>query len=230
MTIATSFIQIARCAILNDMEARLELDEKRLNCVESLWETIRRLPAYISTIIFKVASIVLCMACLRIYSIIPIALMIAELILISWIRVKNKKDWNGFQKFAVGFYLVISNIGVVNSYTFFNVLDEKEDKERDDEIINFVRRSSIISFIHHVTTLILIMVIGLNYPDTFEHWTSPKFLLSPCEPHFYYAFTIVILIGVYSLTVVLYRAHHISTVERNETKMIEENEELQVTD
>ena len=164
----------------------------------------------------------------RVYSIIPIALLVSELILISWVRVKNNKEWSYRLKFAVGFFLVFSNIGVVNFYTLFNSSDEKEDQERDEEIINFVRRSSIITFIHHLTTLILIMVIGWNYPDTFEHWTSPKFLLSPCESHFYYVFTIVILIGVYSLTVVLYRAHHISTVERNETKMIEENEELQV--
>ena len=222
ITIATSFIQIARCAILNDMEARFKLVDKRLTCVESLWETISRLPAYISTIIFKVASLVLTMACLRVYAIIPIALMVSELILISWIRVKNNKEWH--KKILVGCCLVFSNIGVVNSYTLFN--NEVEKKERDEEIINFVRRSSIITFIHHLTALILIMVIGWNYPDTFEHWTSPNFLLSPCETYFYFVFTVVILIGVYSLTVVLYRAHHISTLKRNETKMVEENEEL----
>jgi len=49
ITIATSFIQIARCAILNDIEAKLGVDDKTLTFVESLWETLQRLPAYVST-------------------------------------------------------------------------------------------------------------------------------------------------------------------------------------
>ena len=214
ITIATSFIQIARCAILNDIEAKLEILEfENLTFVESLWETLQRLPAYVSTIIFKVACLVLCMACLRIYSSLPMILLIFELVLITWMRVRKNTGWDNGEKSIAAFYLVFSNVGVVNAYTFLGAFNKK-DEEEEEYIINFVRRSSIIAFLHHSTVLVAIMVLGWNYPDTFEHWSSPSFLLSPSNQLFYSVFTVVLLIGVYSLTVILYRAHKISTVEQ----------------
>ena len=60
------------------------------------------------------------------------------------------------------------------------------------------------------------MIIGWKYPDSFEHWNSSKFWLSPDNPHFYSVFFFVLFIGVYSLTVILYRAHNISTVDRKQ--------------
>ena len=224
ITICTSFIQIARCAILNDIEANLVADEKQLTFCESFWEIVQRLPAYVTTIIFKVASLALCMAYLRVYSIIPMIVLIFEQGLITWIRVKKQENWPNEVKALFGFYLIFNNIGVVNAYTLFNGMCYwikefrlRRIKEKEEEIINFVCQLSIVTFIHHSTVLVSIMLIGWNYPDTFEHWTSPKFLLSPCEPYFYFVFTVVLLIGVYSLTVILYRARNISTVRRKET-------------
>ena len=229
ITIATSFIQIARCAILNDMEAKLVIDDKQLSFVESLWETIQRLPAYVSTIIFKVFSLVLCMAYLRVYAIIPMVLLFFELIVVTWIRMKNSTDSDTATKVLNGFYLLFSNIGVVNAYTFFNgwMMEDDDLNEKDEDIIKFVRQSSIITFIHHSSVLVFIMVLGWHYPDAFEHWNSPTFWLSPCKQLFYFVFIVVLLIGVYSLTVILYRAKNISTVQDKHT-VIAKNEVVEL--
>ena len=140
-------------------------------------------------------------------------LLIFELVLVSWKRLKHNDNMFAEYKIPTGFYLVISNVGVVNAYTAFTFKDE----EKVDDIKNFVIQSSCISFMHHVSTLALIVVLGWHYPDYFEHWISPKFRLSPCEERFYWVFFVVLLIGVYSLTTTLYRARHITTVERKKT-------------
>lgn len=120
ITIATSFFQIARCSILNDMEARLFIDDEKISFGDSIKETFQRLPTYISTIIFRVASLVLCMAYLRIYAIVPMIVLIMELFVVAWIRYRNNDDIQILDKLCSVLYLVFSNIGVLNTYTIFN--------------------------------------------------------------------------------------------------------------
>ena len=129
----------------------------------------------------------------------------------------KKSDHDGVRKVGTVFYLVVTNIGVVNTYTILNVFEEKgEENEEVENIIEFVRKSSIITFLHHSTILFLIIILGWKYPDAFEHWTSPNFQLSPRDDSFYWVFSFVIFMGIYSLTVILYRARNITTVVSNE--------------
>ena len=75
------------------------------------------------------------------------------------------------------------------------------------------------------------MVLGWHYPDAFEHWNSPEFLFSPRKRDFYWIFSIAILVGVYSLTVILYRAPNITTVEvgkQNKIPLTKRNEDKSV--
>ena len=231
ITIASSFIQIARCAILNDMEAKLTIEGAKLSFIDSIKETLRRLPTYIATIVFRVSSLVLCMAYLRVYSIGPMVLLILENIIFSWIRFKNNTDYDLAMKIGSGFYLLFTNLGVVNAYSMMSaaLFDDNDDrdkieKEDDNDVINFVRHSSIVTFIHHTLILSSIMVSGWHYPDAFEHWNSPEFLFSPRNRDFYWLFSVVILVGVYSLTVILYRARNITTVEGGKINKIPINQ------
>ena len=212
IAILASFVQIARCAILNDMDTRLFLDDTKLSFKETAWEMIKRLPTYTSTIIFRISSLVLTMAYLRSFSIIPMILLICELIGVTWVRLKNNKQLS-FTDINNGLYLVFSNIGVVNTYTIFQIDRKFGEKENDTDIKNFVRKSSIITFSHHLTVLVFILIIGGNYPGAFEHWSSRKFWLTPGTERFYWVFSVVILVGIQSLTAILYRVRHITNFE-----------------
>ena len=212
IAIVASFVQIARCAILNDMDTRLFLDDTNLSFKETAWEMILRLPAYISTIVFRISSLVLTMAYLRSFSVIPIILLICELIGVTWVRLKNNKKLS-FTEINNGLYLVFSNIGVVNTYTIFQIDKKYGEKENDTDIKNFVRKSSIITFSHHLTVLVFILIIGGNYPEAFEHWSSRKFWLTPGTERFYWVFSVVILVGILSLTAILYRVRHITNLQ-----------------
>ena len=199
------------------MEAKLSLNGENISFAESLWETLQRLPAYISTILFKVFSLVLTMAYLRLYSIVAIILLVLELVIVTWFRFKNLNSMNDFglkDKVFDGFYLVIGNIGVVNAYSLY-----VDENEKEEDIQKFVRQSTITSFLHHASILIFIMVLGWNCPDAFEHWNSSTFLLPPGDERFYWVFSFVLLIGVYSMTTVLYRARHIITVKVKEIEL-----------
>ena len=212
IAIVASFVQIARCAILNDMDTRLFLDDTSLSFKEAAWEMILRLPTYISTIVFRISSLVLTMAYLRSFSIIPIILLICEPIGVTWVRLKNNKKLS-FTEINNGLYLVFSNIGVVNTYTIFQIDRKFEEKENDTDIKNFVRKSSIITFSHHLTVLVFILIIGGNYPEALEHWSSRKFWLTPGTERFYWVFSSVILVGILSLTAILYRVRHITNFQ-----------------
>ena len=74
ITIATSFIQIARCSILLDVETKMNILGKNLTFKQSLVETLTRLPCYTSTIFFRIFSLALTMAFLRLWSTLPISI------------------------------------------------------------------------------------------------------------------------------------------------------------
>ena len=140
---------------------------------------------------------------------------------------KNNKKLS-FTEINNGLYLVFSNIGVVNTYTIFQIDRKFEEKENDTDIKNFVRKSSIITFSHHLTVLVFILIIGGNYPEAFEHWSSRKFWLTPGTERFYWVFSVVILVGILSLTAILHRVRHITNFQRKKdspnplTKMLTE--------
>merc|ERR1712038_136382 len=97
-------------------------------------------------IIFRIGSLVVTMAYLRIYSIIPIFILLIELGCVSWMRFKKIENENWAMQFTA--QVIISNVGVLNSYAFSqNHVDEKDD----ESIKRFVIQSTLITFIHHTS-------------------------------------------------------------------------------
>ena len=181
-------------------------------------EAIKRLPCYISTIIFRVMSISLTMAYLRIWATIPLTLLVIELTYFAWNR--NKKREVSLPKKLIRTYLLVtSNLTVMNARTIHEL--KEEEQEEKSNIEQFLKNSSLITFFHHSITLLIILFICLYHPQFFVHWTEPHFWLKPSIERFYWVFGITLLMGVYSLTVILYRIRHISSANIHEDEKIE---------
>ena len=96
----------------------------------------------------------------------------------------------------------------MNAYTFNPF---SYDYKEDDEVVKtYVRNSSIVIFIHHIIVLSVIISLALHDPSFLPHWTSSEFRLNPNDYHCFYIFGITMLMGCYSLTVILYRAKHLA--------------------
>ena len=98
-------------------------------------------------------SFSLTLAYLRYYSIIPIALLFLELFVISFIRIK-KVETDFTDAMTTTAYLVASNAGTMNAYSVATV--DLQDKEKEGDVIKFIRQSSTVTFLHN--TVVLSMV------------------------------------------------------------------------
>ena len=189
ITICTSFFQIARSVILQDLETKIMINEEEsLSFCKSLIETLKRIPIYVPTMIFRCGSLVVTMAYLRSYSFIPIAILLFELGWVSWIRFRKFV----YKKIFIA-QIIMSNIGVLNSYAF---LMEKESEDEKD-INKFIARSSVLAFVHHSIVIVIIMVMGYLHSDLF----TSTLILKPSDPQFYYVLSSVIAIGAMSLAI-----------------------------
>ena len=216
ITITASFFQIARCSLLNDLEIKLTLMKgTSLGFKALLKETIYRLPLYVSTIIFRIGSLCLTMAYLRYYSLIPIAVLFFTQTIITWTRCKKIEYDDTGEAIKQIFQLVVCNVGVVNAYSLDQtILTVKED---DDNVVKFIRHSSIVVFLHHSIMLVIIMIIGHFFPHTSEHWSSEcDFPLKPGTQAFFWIFGAVLFMGFYSLTAIMYKAQLMVKVAINE--------------
>ena len=120
-------------------------------------------------------------------------------------------------------FLISTNLGTVNTYNSEQTDIGVEDEEN---VINFVRHSSLATFIHHFVVLTIIAIIGYCKPDAMSHWSSKcDFPLKPTDPTFYLVFGCVLFMGCYSLTAVLYRSQLV--VQINAKKMKQNDEEQQ---
>jgi len=231
ITIMTSFIQLTKCSIMMDVETNLlgsakkhtltqmfvasvHETRKELTFKQLLSESVKRLPCYLSSIIFRVMSLALTMAFLRIWSILPIGLLVTEISIIGWMS--HKKMINRMRAFMHTINLTLGNCGVMMAYPFF--LDSEEREEiREKDVQNFVCCSSIATFLHHTATLSIIMVLVWYDPYYMEHWSAPYFLLNPINAisrhDLFWAFGCTILMGCYSTTVSMYGARNITDVE-----------------
>ena len=241
VTVAASLFQIARCSILNDIETKIGMMKiNELSIKESLKETIYRLPLYASTIIFRVGSIVLTTAYLRLFALIPIAILFVTQTTITWTRYK-KLDDKGFA-LKLTLQLVVSNIGVVNAIGILNttkkqppwrsvlqlvtyplgidVLEKLDEKEED--VVRFIRNSSLATFIHHSAMLIIIMVVGHFFPSAMNNWSSEcDILLKPGTQAFFCLFGAVLFMGLYSVTAIMYGAPMMVNVNTNTPRYVD---------
>ena len=202
VAIAASFFQIARCSILNDIETKIAIVHgEELSFKDSLLSTMYRLPMYASTIIFRVGSLAITMAYFRYLSLIPIAILLVTQTMIAWTRYKKLRSAIGNTK-QLTFLLVASNIGAVNALP-----PGSQNAEEDQNVVQFIKNSTLASFIHHSALLIFIMTVAYIFPDAMNHWSSScNFRLKPGTHAFWGVFGVVFLMGIFSLTTILYRA------------------------
>ena len=199
ITIISSFFQIGRAAILNDIENKNFINkEDSLSFFQSLIQTLKRIPMYVPTIVFRVGSMVVTMAYLRWFSIIPITLLLVEMICVSWIRYDKLGDKEEVMRYVT--QLTMSNVGVFNAYSFGQ---EPEDKEEEEDINNFIVRSNITTFFHHTIVISIIMVVGCFHPS----FVLPVLILKPEDGTFYMVLAGIIGMGALSLTINLCRVY-----------------------
>ena len=196
VTIVSSFLQIGRSVILQDIEVKILIKkEESLTFFQSLKETLKRIPIYVPTIIFRTGSLVVTMAYLRYYSIIPIFVLFIELGVVSCSRFSDHMDHYAGP-------LMISNVGVLNTYAFTQEGEGRLCGDSEDEYIKrFVVQSSLITFIHHTSILVIILVIGYFQPQEFFISTLT---ITPGSLSFYLMMGGLIGIGALSLVINLF--------------------------
>ena len=193
-TICSSFYAIARSVILNDIETKLFIKrEDSLSYCQSLKEIWKKIPLYFPNIIFRTGSLVITMVYLRYYAIIPILILLFELGWISWIRYRKWSEMSDALKYA--FQLMMYNLGVLCFY----VIGQWNLSEEEEDIKNFTIRSTLVTFFHHITVMVIIMIIGFVQPDFF----IPAVVFTPAKGWFYPLIGSVIGMGVFSLIVTL---------------------------
>ena len=202
VAMAASFFQIARCSILNDIETKIAIVHgKELSFKNSLLSTIYRLPMYASTIIFRVGSLAITMAYFRYLSLIPIAILLVTQTMIAWTRYKKLRGAIDNTK-QLTLLLVASNVGGVDALPLGS-----KHAEEDQNVVHFIKNSTLASFIHHSALLIFIMTVAYIFPDAMSHWSSScTFPLKPGTHAFWGTFGVVFFMGIFSLTTILYRA------------------------
>jgi len=204
VTMSASFVMLAKTSIEFDIMAR----GKKLNFKQSLMHLVKMLPCYVSTIVFRISSITLTLAYLRLWAIIPISTLFMELALISYLRYRNMDD--KFRRFEDIYYLCISNVGVLNAYSIGRI---DEDEEPDNKgASRFIRYSSIIVFLHHTFMLIFIANIDRVSPGYLEDKVYKDLILKPNNVQFNWAIAMVIVIGFYGLMLSLALAKKIANI------------------
>ena len=212
ISMVMSFIQITRCAIQQDM---IQFKKVELGFKELLIETATRLPCYVTTVIFRTSAFTLTVVFLRLWAIIPISVLIIELAIIGYVRVK-KRSLEDDKEIAVPVYfLTISNVGVLNTYNVGSMVLKQPDCDIKD-VKTYVRNSSIASFATYFVTLTVVMFLAFYNPTSLSHWQEDRFLLKKGHPHFFSAFLFVFLMGCYSLTATLYRADEIANMNHHD--------------
>ena len=223
VTIVSSFLQIGRSVILQDIEVKILIKkEESLTFFQSLKETLKRIPIYVPTIVFRAGSLVVTIAYLRIYSIIPIFILLIELGWVSWKRFE-KLSYRGWAMQYTA-QLMISNVGVLNSYAFSQVSTDKEDEE---SIKRFVVQSTLITFIHHTSILVIMMVIGYTQPP--ESFIT-TLIVEPGSEDFYLMIGCVIAIGVLSLAINLcyFKWDEISKCCKTKTESVDKDAPIEL--
>ena len=190
---------------------------KDLNCKQTLVHTVRALPCYASTILFRIVSITLTLAYLRYWSIIPNSILVLELAVLSWQRYKDDKRI--INRFTNAYFLCLSNIGVLNAYSpSTKVYNADTDINRARK---FIRVSSTTTFLHHSIVLSSIMILSFLYPDYFcqEHFHTLR--LKPDIRDFYVIIAVTLLIGFYSMMLSYALAWKLVAINAGQSQRVE---------
>ena len=199
VTIVTSFLLLSKTAITYDITAT----GKDLNFCQTIIHILKSIPIYCSTIVFRVLSFTLTIAYLRIYAVLPIIILFLELGIVSYIRYRNQEFGSELQMWQSIYGATLSNGGVLSINSFKEVDDANDEKDTSENVEanrKFIQLSSITTFLHHTSVLIIILngVLLIN-PEYLNDEKFKYLILKPDNQLFYWAFGVTILIGLTSM-------------------------------
>ena len=148
------------------------------------------------------------------------------------------KDVARKDAFKQAFNLMICHLGVVNAYSGSDIREEDDqpighdftlDGRDEEDVIQFIRHSTIATFVYHSALLIIIMIIGRFFPTAMEHWSfsNCNFPLKPDTQKFFWTFGSVLFMGFYSLTAILYRAPLMASVRSDSSESPNEEQKIE---
>ena len=213
ITVTASFLCLSNTSILFDVA----MTTKDLTTSETLIHILSTIPCYLSTIVFRVMSLSLTIAFLRSYSIIPISILLIELSILSYNRYKNLPLLVKGGRFIPIYLSTLNNMGVLNSINMNEYFNANEDGKMTPECIEackkFIKRSSILTLVHHSVVLLVIMSISEKRPNFFKHGEQYRLLeLEPASMEFYSIFGLTLMVGIFSTTLSLNQASRIINV------------------
>ena len=208
ITIFASFLLLARVAIVHDLMG----ENKALSFKQTMMHTVKRLPAHVATIMFRVSAFTLTLVFLREWAAIPICALYLELLTITYMRYQNVKD--PVICFRAIWYKSISNLAVLNVYTLVDTEMDEGDKPSEESCRNFIILSSFTTFVHHVMVMTSIILLALYYPEYFQQEGFSRLIveLKPGEAYFFYAFGITYFLGIFSLFLCLHLSKNVSEI------------------
>ena len=228
--IIASLIMLSKSVIQNDILMAKELMEKDFNISQTTWHTVRTLPCYLTTIVFRILAFCLTISCLGRWSWMPMIFLFLELGIVSYIRYRNEE--NKLRMLISIYDCSLSNCGVLNVYSrrqnistqnkketnaFEAIIDEFIDRSKDIQLKNekerrkvdarkFVRLSAIVSFLHHSVILGTIMILARLNPDYWSRAEFDKLILKPGTERFYWVAAGTMMTGLFSTILQLYVA------------------------
>jgi len=202
--------------------------EKDLSFKETIIYTIKILPCYGTTIIFRVLSFSLTIAFLRGWSAIPIMILLIELTIITIDKYKSlKPKIHRYRSPSATYFQAvymnsISNLAVLNVYNTAELrLLSKQHQIDEMSVLKSIRLTSIVTFVHHTLVLTAIMVIAQFYPEYFQQTQFGKLILNPGGSYFFIVIGITIGLGFYGMVLALYLAEKIAKVDIGKLRLSE---------
>ena len=198
---------------------------------EKLFYGLMVLPQHTSCILFRVMSFVLTFTFIRWYALLPTILYFLEIMILAGYTVAA--EWN-----------IVYNVGMANismmNIGFVKFLSDKTKFPNDlnQRMKNFVRLSSVVTFLHHSIILALLLILeyhgyesaetsGLNWKQIILWKTKRNNETTEKDQDplsFYLTFNNVIAVGLVNLCLSLYASKDIEVGDE------EEEESLVVTD
>jgi len=197
VSVFASYFLLAKTAISFD----ITLASKDLNLCKTLTHVLKTLPCYCSTIVFRVLAFSHTTAYLRYYAVVPIFILFLELFALNYLRLKNEEFDNGYEMALTIYSTAIVNAGVLtvsNGRNLRKTRVEDANKYMENDL-EFIRLSSIITFLHHTVVLTIIVVMASINPEYLideEHFVVLRWM--PDSNEFYWPFGITFLFGVVS--------------------------------
>ena len=190
ITICASFVILSKASI--DLD--LEMYEHDLTLCDTLIHYLKMIPGYCFTITFRAIAFSATLAFLRIWSLIPMFILMVELILAYRISFGTFGSFLGLSFGNSPFLPVIitnlgvTNVGMIGATAFMN----REVKEEGNYVATyikdtdkFIKLSSIASHFHHAIVLSVILGLVEYDPNRFVHWGSPTFILNNYDGYYY---------------------------------------------